>query len=43
MREPNRTLATLDEVHSSFAWTVRRFGLKTVPQYEALGPFPTVT
>ena len=43
MREPNRTLATLDEVHSSFAWTVRRFRLKTVPQYEALGPFPTVT
>jgi NADP-dependent 3-hydroxy acid dehydrogenase YdfG len=25
------TLATLDEVHSSFAWTVRRFSLKTGP------------
>ena len=43
MREPNRTLATLDEVHSSFAWTVQRFRLKTVPQYDALGPFLTVT
>ena len=37
------TLATLDEVHSSFAWTVRRFRLKTVPPYDALVPFPTVT
>jgi NAD(P)-dependent dehydrogenase (short-subunit alcohol dehydrogenase family) len=29
------TLATLDEVHSSFAWTVRRFRLKTVPPNDA--------
>src|SRR5829696_1969566 len=26
--------------HSSFARTVRRFRPKTVPPYEALGPFP---
>jgi hypothetical protein len=37
------TLATLDEVHGSFAWTVRRFRTKTVPPYDALVPFPTVT